>query len=229
MSSHSAQGHYHWRTSHRSDCTMWSALHEDNGDARGRASAYRAIGSSLRNFRNEMRSELQDLATTGLVGVRVAALKDVVRNIFEVTPFHLLPPNRPQCANVYGQNMRNVARSLRGGVRSSKIIRSCLLEYSSQTLSFSARCPIVRLGSPANTGAVRSASRLRKATRISPGPGIRGISKGICSTDRLNMRPKMPQVTSPEGDAAEEMLVVVAESCRGFVCRSSFFSVTNLF
>ena len=40
----------------------------------------------------------------------------------------------------------------------------------------------------------------------------------------------MPQVTSPEGDAAEEMLVVVAESCRGnFVCRSSFFSVTNLF
>ena len=38
----------------------------------------------------------------------------------------------------------------------------------------------------------------------------------------------MPQVTSPEGDAAEEMLVVVAESCRGnFVCRSSFFSVTN--
>lgn len=86
---------------------------------------------SLRNFRNEMRSELQDLATTGLVGVRVAALKDVVRNIFDER-FPPSPPATPEpptvCKCLCGQNMRNVARSLRGSIPSSKIIRSCLLE-----------------------------------------------------------------------------------------------------
>jgi hypothetical protein len=48
---------------------------------------------NLRDFRNEMRSKLQDLATTGLVGVGVGALKDVVRNIFnEKFPASAPPP-----------------------------------------------------------------------------------------------------------------------------------------
>ena len=36
---------------------------------------------SLSDFRNEIGSKLQDLATTGLVGVGTAALKDVVKDV----------------------------------------------------------------------------------------------------------------------------------------------------